>query len=140
VRAASRSAPDPGREPVPGRQAVGRQRELRRRAQRHPLISPIHPGFTLGERKSEEAPNAAIDAIPDDASVTAAAPLLPHLSQRNDIYLFGYPSPQNEYVVFAPKALGWPDPVYEQQWLDQNRAAYQPVFDRGGWVVWKRKS
>ena len=104
-----------------------------------PLIAVIHPGFTLGERESEVAPYEAIDAIPDGASVTAAAPLLPHLSERDDIYLFGYPSPQNEYVVFAPQALGWPDPAYERQWLDQNRAAYSAVFDRGGWVVWKRK-
>ena len=105
-----------------------------------PLISMIHPGFTLEQRQSEEAPYQAIKAIPGGASVTAAAPLLPHLSQRDDIYLFGYPSPQNQYVVFAPQALGWPDPTYERQWLAQNKAAYRTIYDRDGWVVWQRRS
>ena len=78
--------------------------------------------------------------MPGGASATVPAAQLPHMSQRNDIYLFGYPSPQNQYVVFAPQALGWPDPVYERQWLDQNRAAYRTIYNRDGWVVWQKRS
>ena len=24
------------------------------------------------------------------------------------------------------------------QWLDEHRATYRPIYDRDGWVVWKR--
>ena len=61
------------------------------------------------------------------------------MSDRDQIYLLGYPSPQTDYVLFPPGAIGWPDPAYAQQWLNQNRADYQRVYDRDGWVVWKRR-
>jgi uncharacterized membrane protein len=109
-------------------------------AHNYPLWKMVEPGFSFSQTPAEQSAHRALDVIPGDASVTASAQLLPHLSRRDDIYLFGYPSPQNEYVIFAPGALAWPDPVYEQQWLDQNRAAYRVVHDEGGWVVWKRKS
>jgi uncharacterized membrane protein len=109
-------------------------------AHRYPLWTLVEPGFSLSATESDRAVQRALDVVPSDASVIAAAGLLPHLSRRDDIYLFGYPSPQNEYVVFAPGALGWPDPVYERQWLRQNRAAYDTIYDRDGWVVWQRRS
>jgi uncharacterized membrane protein len=105
-----------------------------------PLWRLVQPGFSLSETATDRAAQRALDVVPAGASVTVPASQLPHMSQRNDIYLFGYPSPQNQYVVFAPQALGWPDPVYERQWLDQNRASYRTVFNREGWVVWRRKA
>jgi hypothetical protein len=109
-------------------------------AHNYPLWKLVEPGFGFSQTEAERTAQGALDVIPGDASVTATAPLLPHLSRRDDIYLFGYPSPQNDYVVFAPGSLGWPDPAYERQWLDRNRAAYRVLYDEGGWVVWKRRA
>jgi uncharacterized membrane protein len=109
-------------------------------AHRYPLWTLVEPGFSLSATETDRAAQRALDVVPDGASATAAAAMLPYLSRRDDIYLFGYPSPQNEYVVFAPQALGWPDPVYERQWLRQNRSAYRTVYDRDGWVVRKRRA
>ena len=61
------------------------------------------------------------------------------MSDRTQIYLLGYPSPTTEYVLFPPGAIGWPDPAYARQWLDQNRPP-MAVYDRDGWVVWKRRA
>lgn len=105
-----------------------------------PLSKLVEPDFSFTATAADRAAQDALDVVPAGASATVPAGQLPHMSQRDDIYLFGYPSPQNQYVVFAPQALGWPNPAFEQQWLDQNRAAYRTVYERDGWVVWRRKS
>jgi uncharacterized membrane protein len=74
------------------------------------------------------------------SSATVPAPQLPHMSDRSQIYLLGYPSPTTDYVVFEPTALGWPDPVYARQWLNQHRGAYVRIYNQDGWVVWKRRA
>jgi uncharacterized membrane protein len=109
-------------------------------ARDYPLWKLVEPGFSFSATSADRAAQRALDVVPGDASATVPAAQLPHMSRRDDIYLFGYPSPQNSYVVFAPGALGWPDPAYERQWLQQNKAAYRVVYDRDGWVVWRRRS
>ena len=109
-------------------------------ARDYPLWDIVSPGISFSATSSDRAAQRALDVVPSGASATVPAAQLPHMSRRNDIYLFGYPSPQNQYVVFAPGALGWPDPTFERQWLAQNKPAYRTVYDRDGWVVWQRKS
>jgi uncharacterized membrane protein len=108
-------------------------------AHRFPLWRLAEPGFSLSASATDAAAERAIDRVPGDASATVPASQAPHMSGRSQIHLLGYPSPKVDYVLFAPAAIGWPDPVFARQWLHQNRPAYRPVYDRDGWVVWERR-
>jgi uncharacterized membrane protein len=107
-------------------------------AHSYPLWRLVEPGFSLSATAEDRAADRAIAAVPAGASATVPAPQLPHMSDRSGIYLLGYPSPATDYVLFAPAALGWPDPAYAQRWLDQHRAGYRQVYDSDGWIVWRR--
>jgi uncharacterized membrane protein len=109
-------------------------------ATKFPLWTMAKPGFSLSATTTDRSKQRLLDAVPRDASVTASAHLLPHLSQRSGIYLLGYPAPTTEYVIVGPDAFRWPDPVYTRQWLDQHRALYQTVYQEGGSAVWRRIS
>jgi uncharacterized membrane protein len=104
----------------------------------YPLWRLVRPGFSLSATASDRAAQRAISQVPADAPATVPAPQLPHMSERSQIYLLGYPSPATEYVLFAPAALGWPDPAYARRWLDEHRASYRSIYSRDGWVVWRR--
>jgi uncharacterized membrane protein len=103
-----------------------------------PLWTMVEGGFSLSATETDRAAERALDVIPGGASATVPAPQLPHASERSQIYLLGYPSPQTDYVLFDPSMIGWPDPAYARQWLARNRAAYQPIYRRDGWIVWRR--
>jgi hypothetical protein len=98
----------------------------------------VEGGCSLSATETDRAAERALDVIPGGASATVPAPQLPHASERSQIYLLGYPSPQTDYVLFDPSMIGWPDPAYARQWLARNRAAYQPIYRRDGWIVWRR--
>lgn len=104
----------------------------------YPLWTLVKPGFSLSATASDRAAERAMSQIPENASATVPAPQLPHMSGRSEIYLLGYPSPETDYVLFAPAALGWPDPAYARHWLDRHRSSYRLIYDRDGWVVWRR--
>lgn len=106
----------------------------------YPLWRLVQPGFSLSATATDRAAERALAEVPGDASATVPAPQLPHMSDRSQIYLLGYPSPTTDYVVFEPTALGWPDPVYARQWLNQHRGAYDRIYNQDGWVVWKRRA
>jgi uncharacterized membrane protein len=108
-------------------------------AHRFPLWKLVEPGFSLSASPTDRAAERAIEEVPGGASATAPASQVAHMSERSQIHLLGYPSPQTEYVLFAPAALGWPDPVFARQWLDQNRSGYRVAYSRDGWVVWRRR-
>jgi uncharacterized membrane protein len=107
-------------------------------ASRFPLWTLVSPGVSFSPSASDRAHQRAIDAVPPDASATVPAPLLPHMSQRSDIYVLGYPSPSTDYVVFVPGADFWPDPEYARTWLTQHHSEYRLAQARDGWVVWRR--
>jgi uncharacterized membrane protein len=106
-------------------------------ATKFPLWTMAKPGFSFSATDTDRLEQRLLEAVPTDASVTASAHLLPHLSQRSDLYLLGYPAPTTEYVIVGPDAFGWPDPAYTRSWLDRHRAVYQTVYEQDGWVVWR---
>ena len=108
-------------------------------AHRFPLWRLVEPGFSLSASATDRSAERAIEQVPSAASATAPASQAAHMSERSQIHLLGYPSPKTEYVLFAPAALGWPDPVFARQWLDQNRPSYRVAYSRDGWVVWQRR-
>ncbi len=103
-----------------------------------PALGPLRPGFSLSATDADRVNQGVVNAIPNDASVTAAAPLAPHLSNRDEIYLLGYEAPSTDYVAFAPAAVSFPDPEFAQEWLDQRRSDYRQVYRDGTWMVWRR--
>jgi uncharacterized membrane protein len=102
-----------------------------------PLLFPLDPGFPVGGETPESPKQRAVAAVPDDATVNAAAPVLPHLSHRDGIYLLGYEAPSTDYVIYAPSAISWPRPDYALEWLRERRDRYRPVFEDGEWTVLK---
>jgi uncharacterized membrane protein len=94
--------------------------------------------FSLSSTASDRAAQRAIDVVPPDASATVPAPFLPHMSERDSLYLLGQPAPTTEYAILAPQPLPFPDPAYEATWRQQHKLDYRTVYARDGWIVWKR--
>jgi uncharacterized membrane protein len=103
-----------------------------------PLLTEFWPRFTMSPTPDQRAAAEAAAVVPDGSSVTVQDPLVPNLSERRDVYLLGYPAPASDYVVFSPTRQSWPDPAAERRWLAAHRAQYEPIFNRDGWIVWKR--
>jgi uncharacterized membrane protein len=83
---------------------------------------------------------AALGFIPPDASVVAQASLLPHLSQREKIYVLNTDAPDADYVVACTTLNAWPLSGPEQiaDLVQQRRVhGYATIFEDEGWVVLK---
>jgi hypothetical protein len=83
----------------------------------------------------------ALARIPPNASVVAQSPIVPHLSQRDRIYMLDETFPDADVVITAAMLAPWPlgaaDDVARQ--VDAWRArGYRTVFDREGWTVLMR--
>jgi uncharacterized membrane protein len=98
----------------------------------------IATDFSFSATETDRLNQRLLDQVPGDASVTASAHLLPHLSQRSDLYLLGYPAPTTEYVIIGPDAFGWPDPAFAHEWLEGHRPVYRTVYEQDDWAVWRR--
>ena len=104
-----------------------------------PLWKLTDPGdLSFASTPSDRAAQRAIDVVPDDASATVPGTFLPHLSERDGIYLLGLPAPTTDYAILAPQPLPWPSPAYEQAWRNERRPHYRTIYRGDGWLVWKR--
>ena len=116
------------------------------------IIAAILPGhqphwrlFRASHYRPIPARTPAAEAfalIPREASLVAQGAILPHLSQRQQIYLLKRDAPDMEYVVAASDLDPWP---MTRQELDEvvaqfRRRGYAAVFDRQGWIVLRRSS
>jgi uncharacterized membrane protein len=106
-------------------------------ATKFPLLT-IATDVSFSATETDRLNQRLLDQVPADASVTASAHLLPHLSQRSDLYLLGYPAPTTEYVIIGPDAFGWPDPAFAHEWLEGHRPVYRTVYEQDDWAVWRR--
>jgi uncharacterized membrane protein len=104
-------------------------------AKRFPLWRMTQPDFSLAASPPERQREQALAAVPDDASLITQVSLLPHVSERDKVYLLGNPAPTPEYVVYDPAHLAWPSPEYAQRWLDHRRSRYRQVLAAGDLVV-----
>ena len=85
----------------------------------------------------------ALAAIPPEASVVAEASIVPHLSQRDRIYLLAPKAPEADYVITTTDAGPRPnaDHAAIAELLAERRGAgYSTVVESGRWVVLKRPS
>lgn len=101
------------------------------------IVRPTHYQASVTERTGIDV----LEMIPDNATVVAQAAVVPHLSNRDGIYMLDATAPEADFVVAADGLDPWPlGTVKEVRGLvdDRRRRGYRPVFERDGWVVLRR--
>jgi hypothetical protein len=84
----------------------------------------------------------ALAVIPADASVVAQAAVVPHLSQRDRVYVLDANAPSADFVVAARAANPWPARSGEEinaLLRDRQRRGWVAVFNEQGWTVLRRE-
>lgn len=80
-----------------------------------------------------------INMIPSDASVSAQTSLVPHLSQRDEIYMFPYGDERADYILLDTTSGTYPfhgDDAYMQEVkLVMTSGNYGLLLDRDGYVL-----
>lgn len=110
------------------------------------LLSSLLPGhqplWRLWSPSSYEMGAAegyrAMALIPESASVVAQTAILPHISQRREVFRLMPGAPDAEFVIAGYGLSPWPnpDPAALGALLDERRQrGYTVVFDEGGWTV-----
>jgi uncharacterized membrane protein len=110
---------------LPGRQPMWR------------LVTPKHYRATSVERTGR----LALEMIPGDASVVAQAAILPHVSQRTEVYRLDTAATDAEFIVASAALDPWPLQSHAEMsaLIDGRRQrGYAVVFEREGWLVLRR--
>ncbi len=87
------------------------------------------------------AGHEALALIPAGASVVAQAAIVPHLSERDSVYVLEPRAPAAEFVIASRDASSWPAPnaATIDEWVSARRAqGYIALFERQGWIVLRR--
>jgi hypothetical protein len=85
----------------------------------------------------------AIAQIPRDASVVAQAAVVPHISQRDHVFMLDAKAPDADFVIAARGLNPWPlgsDADIARLIDDRRRLGYRLVFDESGWTVLRREA
>jgi uncharacterized membrane protein len=109
-------------------------------AKKFPVWQVTRSDFTFRHTPEDALANGGLKMIPPRASVITQHQLLPHLTQRRDVYLLGSSPalPAAEYLLVNPANLGWPAPDVAQDWLNRNLPKYRKVGASGSFYVYKR--
>ena len=112
------------------------------------LFSSLLPGrqphwrlFSPGHYRSvplEAMATRVLALIPSDASVIAQTALLPHLSQRQTIYMLEPGVPDAEYLVATTQLHPWPVETMDGllRLIEERRQrGYEPIFEENGWLL-----
>jgi uncharacterized membrane protein len=115
------------------------------------VLSAVLPGhqphwrlFRLRQYQFTSAHRAGYDVIariPRDAAVVAQAAVVPHLSQRERVYVLDERAPEAEFVVMATSLSPWPMPAIEdvERLAAERRArGYAVVIEQDGWTLLRR--
>jgi len=95
------------------------------------------------ERSLQQVSRRALSTIPAGASVVAQAAVVPHLSERAQIYVLKPFAPEADYVIGAADLSSWPvstNVEIASLLEERKRRGYHTVFDESGWVVLARSS
>jgi uncharacterized membrane protein len=102
------------------------------------LFLPAHYRATQVHRTGYRV----VEGIPEGASVVAQAAVVPHLSQRPQVYMLDAKAPDADYVVAATDLSPWPmtDHADIAKLLEERRGrGYRLIFDENGWTVLRRE-
>jgi uncharacterized membrane protein len=115
------------------------------------LLSSILPGrqphwrlFTSKHYRAasfEAEGNRVLALIPADASVAAQTALLPHLSQRSQIYVLDPAAPDTDFIVSTTHVSPWPMASLAQlsELIDERRRrGYTVEVERDGWQLMRK--
>jgi uncharacterized membrane protein len=83
----------------------------------------------------------AIAAVPRDASVVAQGMVVPHLSQRREIYVLGPGAPEADFVIACSRLNPYPNDSGEAIAAlveARRRRGYRVIFQQSDWVVLQR--
>ena len=105
------------------------------------------PLLKLGEADFYRSPTTVEDSysalreVPDNASVAAQNPFVPHLSHRSEVYL--YPeNPEADYIILNSDLVSYPLTTASlEEYISQLREneEFDLVFEKGNAVVFRRK-
>jgi uncharacterized membrane protein len=101
------------------------------------LLSPSYYEMAPGDRTGYRA----LEAIPADASVVAQTAIVPHLSQRKQLYLLDSRALDGDYLVACARLSAWPANSFTElaAIIEQRRGRGDGVvFDEDGWLVLRR--
>ena len=102
------------------------------------LLSPDHYRQTEFERTGY----AVLNLVPEEASVVAQAAIVPHISQRDSIYMLDSTAPDAEFVITSSGLSPWPNQDYSEIRLlldDRLDRDYHVIFAENGWTVLRRQ-
>jgi uncharacterized membrane protein len=109
-----------------------------------PGRQPIFAVFTSRHYQAarfQDIGEQAVALIPPGASVVAQAAIVPHLSNRRNIFVLDAAAPDADYVIASRDVSAWPEPHHDAitALVEQRKAnGYRAIFDRDGWVVLAR--
>jgi uncharacterized membrane protein len=109
---------------------------------RQPIWRVFAPSLYV-ERAAHRSSEEALARIHAGESVLAQSAVLPHLSQRQQIFVLGRPAPETDYVVANRDLNPWPARSFDdlQRLLAvKTRSGYLVDFERQGWIVLKRRA
>ena len=102
-----------------------------------PLLRIVRPGHyraSLTDRTGHDA----LAMIPQDAAVVAQAAVVPHLSNRDRLFMLDATAPDADFVIVARGLDPWPLSSFEEWAMlieSRRQRGYETVFDRDGWLV-----
>ena len=103
------------------------------------LFSPKHYRTTQVHRTGYEV----VKRIPEGASVVAQAAVVPHLSQRDRVYLLEARAPDADFLVHSSGLSPWPFSTHAElsaHFAERRRRGYALVLSANGWTVLRRSS
>ena len=131
----------------------GRQRLITAAAAAMVVLSAVLPGrqpiwrvFAPGHYRATPMTvtgRHVVGLVPPSASVVAQAVIVPHLSERDTIYVFEPRAPDSEYVVAHTELNPWPNDsgeVIQRLVEDRQRRGYVVIYARDGWTLLRRPS
>jgi len=105
-----------------------------------PLWRLTDPGF-YRPSISDIAGREALRFIPKESSVLAQDGIIPHLSQRANIYTLQEGAPLADYIITSSSVSPWPYKDEAEINLALTRALssdYEQIFSKDGWTVLKK--
>lgn len=96
---------------------------------------------TYDTRPVAQTGNLVVGLIPKDASVVAQGAIVPHLSDRERIFVLDGMVTDAEFLVATDRLDPWPLGSHDElrSRIDDHRTrGYRPVFERDGWIVLRR--
>ena len=106
-----------------------------------PLLRLFKPSF-YRRVPVQDAGNKVVGLIPKDASVVAQGPILPHLSNRDRVFLLENTEPDTEFLVATDQLDPWPLGSLDElrELIDAHRRrGYEAVYEHDGWVILRRR-